>query len=257
MGDRLFPAGCALVIGGSGGIGGVVARELARAGADVAITYRRNKAKADEIEREIGALGVKVTSHALTTGDRASVDTAVQEALAAHGRIHTVVYAAAMLTEQVDIADISDAQWTEAVEQDLNGFFNVLKATLPKLRAAGGGSYVNLGSAGDLMWPPKDALSVAPKGAIEALIRGIAKEEGIHRIRANSVLVGVIEAGMFLELTRQGVFDQAWTDEVQKLLCLKRWGQPEEIGHAVAFLASDKAAYITGQQIAVAGGFGI
>jgi len=257
MSEALFPAGCALVIGGSGGIGSVVAKELARAGSDVAITYRRNKAKADEAQQDMDAIGVKVTSHALTTGDRASVALAVEETVAAHGRIHTVVYAAAMLTEQVDIADISDAQWTEAVEQDLGGFFNVLKATLPHLRAAGGGSYVNLGSAGDVYWPPKDALSVAPKGAIEALIRGIAKEEGVNRIRANSVLVGVIEAGMFLELTKQGVFDQAWTDEVQKLLCLKRWGQPEEIGHAVAFLASNKAGYITGQQISVAGGFGI
>ena len=86
---------------------------------------------------------------------------------------------------------------------------------------------------------------------------GIAREEGRHRIRANTVLLGVIEAGMFLELTKQGKFDAHWVAEVQKNLALKRWGKPEEIGHACVFLASDRAAYVTGQRIAVAGGYGI
>jgi len=71
------------------------------------------------------------------------------------------------------------------------------------------------------------------------------------------VLVGVIKAGMFLELTKQGVFDQKWIDETHKLLALKRWGEPEEIGYAAVFLASNKALYITGQKISVSGGFGV
>ena len=100
-------------------------------------------------------------------------------------------------------------------------------------------------------------MSVAPKAAIEALMTGIAREEGRHHIRANTVLLGVIEAGMFLELTRQGVFDENWTREVHKNLALKRWGMPEEVGHAAVFLASNRAAYVTGQRIAVAGGYGI
>ena len=62
---------------------------------------------------------------------------------------------------------------------------------------------------------------------------------------------------MFLELSKQGVFDDQWTADVQKNLALKRWGQPEEVGHAVVYLASEKAAYVTGQQIAVAGGYGL
>jgi NAD(P)-dependent dehydrogenase (short-subunit alcohol dehydrogenase family) len=67
----------------------------------------------------------------------------------------------------------------------------------------------------------------------------------------------VIEAGMFLELTKQGVFDAHWVEEVQKNLALKRWGKPEEIGHAAVFLASNRALYVTGQRIAVAGGYGL
>lgn len=257
MTEALFPAGCALVIGGSGGIGGVVASEFARSGTSVALSYRNNRDKAEANAVAIRKLGVAASTHEVTMGDQASVNRMVQEALAQHGRIHTAVYAAAMLTEQVDLADVTHEQWDQAINQDLNGFFNLFKATIHEMRAKGGGSYVNLGSAGDLWWPEKDGLSVAPKGTIEALVRGIAKEEGKHKVRANSVMVGVIEAGMFLELTKQGVFDENWTREVQKNLCLKRWGQPEEIGHACVFLASNKAAYVTGQQLAVAGGFGV
>ena len=95
-------------------------------------------------------------------------------------------------------------QWQTVVDQDLNGFYNILQATLPQLKAWGGGSYVHLGSAGHLRWPERDVMSVAPKAAIEALITGIAREEGRHKIRANTVLLGVIEAGMFLELTQTG-----------------------------------------------------
>ncbi len=92
---------------------------------------------------------------------------------------------------------------------------------------------------------------------MKAWLRASHREEGRFNIRANSVLVGVIEAGMFLELSEQGVFDDVWVEEVQKNLALKRWGQPEEIGHAAVFLASNKAHYVTGQQISVAGGYGI
>lgn len=125
------------------------------------------------------------------------------------------------------------------------------------MRKQGGGSFVNLGSAGELSFPPKDVLSVSPKAANESLVRGIACEEGLHNIRANSVLIGVIEAGMFLELTEKGVFTEEWVSEVQKNLALKRWGQPEEVAQAAIFLASNKAAYVTGQQLSVAGGYGL
>jgi NAD(P)-dependent dehydrogenase (short-subunit alcohol dehydrogenase family) len=96
---------------------------------------------------------------------------------------------------------------------------------------------------------------VAPKAANEALVQGIAKEEGRHNVRANSILVGVIEAGMFLELLQRGVFDEAWTAKVQELLPIKRWGKPEEIGSAAVFLATN--GYVTGQRLNVSGGFGI
>ncbi len=257
MSDALFPEGAVLVIGGSGGVGQAVCREFARAGTDVALTYHRKAEAAEKVAAEIRALGRKASVHQLTIGDAAQVDAVVEAAAREHGRLHTVVVGAGTLATQVLISEMTREQWRTIIEQDLNGFFNVVQATLPRMKAWGGGSYVHLGSAGHLSWPERDGMSVAPKAAIEALITGIAREEGRHGIRANSVLLGVIEAGMFLELTKQGVFDEKWVQEVQKTLAIKRWGKPEEIGHAAVFLASNRAAYVTGQRIAVAGGYGL
>ena len=257
MTEKIFPEGAVLAVGGSGGVGQAVCIEFARAGSDVAVTYHKKKDAAEAVAAKIRALGRKATVHQLTIGDADRVDAVVAEAAAAHRRLHTIVVGAGSFTTQVLISEMTREQWQTVVNQDLNGFYNLVRATLPRLKEWGGGSYVHLGSAGHLSWPHRDVMSVAPKAAIEALITGIAKEEGRHKIRANTVLLGVIEAGMFLELTKQGVFDAHWVDEVQKGLALKRWGKPEEIGHAAVFLASDRAAYVTGQRIAVAGGYGL
>ena len=255
MGEAVFPAGAALVFGGSGGIGQEVAKAFGRAGSDVAIVYRSKREVAERVRDEISALGRKASVHAADVREPDSLRAAVDAAIAVHGRIHTVVWGAGPVVEQLTIGDTSSALWRQSIDIEVHGFFNAVQATLPHLREQGGGSYVHLGSAGHLWWPAKDGLSVAPKAANEALVKGIAKEEGRHNIRANSVLVGVIEAGMFLELSRRGVFDQKWIDETHKLLCLKRWGTPGEIGSAAVFLASN--GYVTGQQLNVSGGFGV
>ena len=257
MTEKLFPDGAALVVGGSGGIGRYVCQEFAKAGTDVALTYRGNQKVAEETADAIRKLGRKASIHKVDTTAEGQVDAAVDAASKEHGRLHTVVYGAAPLTDQLFISEYTWERWKTAIDQEVHGFFKVVHATLPKLKAWGGGSYVHLGSAGHSWWPEKDGLSVIPKAANEAIIRGIAREEGKNNIRANTVLVGVIEAGMFLELTKQGVFDQKWVDETHKLIAIKRWGKPEEIGHAAVFLASNKAAYVTGQLISVSGGFGI
>lgn len=250
-----FPAGAALVFGGSGGIGQHVARAFAGAGTDVAIVYRTKQDVAERIAGEIRAMGRKASLHQADVTEPAQVNVAVGAALKAHGRLHTVVWAAGPVVEQLFISEIKRELWQKSIDIEVHGFFNAVQATLPKLREGGGGSYVHLGSAGHVYFPQKDALSVVPKAANEAMVRGIAKEEGRHDIRANSILVGVIEAGMFLELLKRGVFDQKWIDKVQELLAIKRWGKPEEIGDAAVFLATN--GYVTGQQINVSGGFGV
>lgn len=250
-----FPAGTALVFGGSGGIGQHLVKAFAAAGSDVAIVYRSKKEVAERVAGEVRATGRQASIHQADVTVPAQIEAAVAAAAKEHGRIHTVAWAAGPVVEQVYLAETSAELWKKSVGIEVHGFFNAVQATLPRLRENGGGSYVHLGSAGHLWWPAKDGLSVVPKAANEALVKGIAKEEGRHNIRANSILVGVIEAGMFLELLKRGVFDQKWTEETQKLLALKRWGKPEEIGHAAVFLATN--GYVTGQQLNVSGGFGV
>ena len=257
MNGTVFPEGAALVVGGSGGIGQAVCRELARAGSDVALTYRGRREVAESLAAEICAMGRRATAHQLTIGDPGSVEAAVAEAARQHGRLHTVVVGAGSLPKQVLLSQVTREQWQAILDQDVNGFFNVMQATLPRLKERGGGSYVHIGSAGHRRWPSRDGLSVVPKAAIEALITGIAREEGRFGIRANSVLVGVVEAGQFLELTQQGAFDERWVEAAHRNFAIKRWGKPEEIGYAVVFLASNRAAYVTGQCIAVDGGYGL
>lgn len=257
MAEQMFPAGAALVIGGSGGIGQAVCREFARAGTDVALTFRSRREAAEAVAAEIRALGRRASVHQVIIGDARRVEAAVEEAVQEHGRLHTVVVGAGTLATQVFLSQMTLEQWRGVIDQDVHGFFNVMQATLPRLKAWGGGSYVHIGSAGQLRWPDRDGMSVAPKAAIEALVTGIAREEGRFGIRANSVLVGVVEAGQFLELTKQGAFDERWVQAAHANFAIKRWGKPEEVAYAVVFLASNRAAYVTGQRIAVAGGYGI
>lgn len=255
--NALFPAGAALVLGASGGIGGKVAEILAADGCDVALVYNRKADAARVVADKAEALGRRASLHKADVTDPASIAALIADATATHGSIHTLVWAAGPLVDQLHLADTPLEKWRHAFEVEVHGLFATVQALLPHMRERGGGSIVHLGSAGHLRWPDKDGLSVAPKASNESFLKGIAREEGRHGIRANSVLVGVIDAGMFRELSAQGAFPQSWIDETQKMLAIKRWGEAEEIGYAVSYLASARAAYVTGQQINVSGGFGL
>jgi NAD(P)-dependent dehydrogenase (short-subunit alcohol dehydrogenase family) len=252
----IFPQGSALVIGGTGGIGEEVCRELARNGSGIVLTYKSKAERAAALVEEFRKLGVPAESAQLDIG-RADDVKAKIDALAARLRLHTVVVASGSNIPQLLIRDVPFAKWKEIIDADLNGFYAVVAATLPYLKRGGGGSYVHISSAGLHRWPERDVLSVAPKAAIEALIKGIAKEEGRHGIRANSVAIGVIETGIFKRLWADGTFDEKWAAAVHNNLCLKRFGQANEVAQAVIYLASSRAAYVTGQMISVDGGYGV
>lgn len=252
-----FPAGCALIFGGSGGIGSGVARTFADAGSDIAVVYRSKPDTAQAVASDAAALGRKGSTHQADVTDAAQLRGAIDDAIAKHGRIHTVVWGAGPLVNQRYLADTPMDEWRNAFEVEVHGFFTAIGMIVPHMRERGGGSFVHLGSAGDDWWPAKDGMSVAVKASNESLMKGIAKEEGKHGIRANSVLVGVIDAGQLHKLTEQGQLDARWVEETLKLLAIKRWGTPAEIGHAAVYFASNEGAYTTGQTISVSGGFGV
>jgi len=251
---NMFPEGVALVIGGSGGMGAEICKTLAANGSGIALTWRGNQARAEQVAAEIRALGRDVSTHQVNIADEASVAKAVAE-IGKTGRLHTVVMASGSDIKQPLIRDLSPEDWRAVVDADLNGFFHVLHHTLPLLKAGGGGSYVHLSSAGVRRWPHGDVLSVAPKACIDSLLQGVAREEGKYGVRANSIGVGVIETGIFLRLRSEGILDDHWEQATLKKQCLQRFGQPQEIANAALFLAT--AGFVTGQAIMVDGGFSL
>ena len=174
------------------------------------------------------------------------------------GSINTIVNAAGFDIPQKFISEIDIELWKSVMDADVNGFFNLVKSSLPHLRASEG-SMVFISSAGLFKYPPGDVLSVAPKATIEHLLKGIAKEEGKNGVRANSIALGVIDTGIFHRLREENntFFDDAWHESVLNTLALKRFGYPEEVAHTAVFLASSKAGYITGHCLPVDGGYHI
>lgn len=253
----MFDTGAALVFGGSGGLGSAICKGFADWGSPVALTWRSNETAAAMVVDELTANDTEAAAFRSDVTDAASVEAAMRGAVARFGRIHSVVFVAGAMPVQRYIGQYEDAEWREAIDVEVHGFYNVVRAALPHFRENEGGAFVHLGSAGDLAWANRDGLSVIPKAANEAMVRGIAREEGRYGIRANSVLIGVIEGGMFIKFRDAGVFDDAWIAKTHERLGLKRLGKPEEVADAVTFLASRRASYVTGQQIAVAGGYGV
>ena len=253
MTDSNFKKGCVLIVGGSGGIGSLCAKEFANSGAKLAITYYKNEQAAVDIANEINA-DVKI--YQLDNSNSKSVDSTFKNVIKDHGSINTLVNAAGFDIPQKFIGEIDVDLWKGVIDADINGFFNLIKFGLPYLRKSKG-SIVFISSAGLFKYPPGDILSVAPKATIEHVLKGIAKEEGVNGVRANSIALGIIETGIFHRLREEEntFFDDAWHEAVINTLAIKRFGLPKEVADTAVFLASSKGGYITGHCIPVDGGY--
>jgi len=251
--DQNFEKGCVLVVGGSGGIGSLCAKEFANSGAKVAITYYKNEQAAIDIANDIDS---DVQIYQLDNSDPRSVEETFKKAAKDHGSINTLVNAAGFDIPQKFIGEIDIDLWKGVIDADINGFFNLVKVGLSYLRESKG-SIVFISSAGLFKYPPGDILSVAPKATIEHVLKGIAKEEGSNGVRANSIALGIIETGIFHRLREEEntFFDDAWHEAVMNTLAIKRFGFPEEVAHTAVFLASSKGGYITGHCMPVDGGY--
>ena len=246
--------GVRFVAGGSGGAGSAICAKFASLGFPVAFTYNRNQAKAAEVQAELEGMGVKAIAIQADLTDPAAAAAALASAAEQFGGLHSVVYAAGPSFEMNFVSGIAPATWANTFAIDVNSAFNLFHAALQHMRKQRSGNLVALSTCA-LKRPPKaDVLSAAPKAAIDMLIKCIAKEEGRSGIRANTVELGFIATGLAAEH-----MEHVWTPElvegIKAQTPLKRFGQAEEVASAVAFLCSDEAAFITGQALAVDGGF--
>tara|TARA_Y100000816_G_scaffold257651_1_gene211968 strand:- start:519 stop:1295 length:777 start_codon:yes stop_codon:yes gene_type:complete len=248
-----FPEGSAIVIGGSGGIGSAICKTFASHGVPVVFSYHGNETAANDLKKEILDHGGVVSSKKLSINDKTQVEDFFQELQ--NERIHSIVNATGSDIRMKWINELSYDEWDDVMRTDADGFFNIIKNSLPILRKFGG-SYTTLSSIGLSRWPAKDVLSVAPKAAIDALINGIAKEEGRNNIRANSIQLGIIEAGIFLRIKGKD-YDDRYIEAAKNNTALKKLGEAQDVADAVIFLASDRAKYITGQTLYLDGGYRI
>lgn len=251
---ELFPDGAAVIIGGSGGIGRAVCEAFARAGTDVAFTYRSNQEVADELRVKLRSFGRRALALRLDLTDRAASRTTIDRAAAEFGRIHTLVIAIGADISMTYTADIDPEEWDRTIAGDLTGAYNVLMPAIAHMRD-NGGSLLAMTSTGLKRFPPKDILSVVPKAGLEALVRGVAREEGRHGIRANAIALGVIDTGLFKRLEER--LTPQFIEAMKKNTPLRRFGAAEEVADLAVFLCSSKAAFITGQSIALDGGYSV
>jgi 2-hydroxycyclohexanecarboxyl-CoA dehydrogenase len=244
--------GAAFVIGGSGGLGSAICRSLAQEWDSLYFTYHSNEQAARELEQDIGKT-CQIAFGAVDLRDAGSIEAALAEATDRFGKLGTIVFAGGVAIEQPYVADIVQSQWDEVFNVELAGFTRLVRAAIPLLRADGGGNLVAVVSFAPYHFPPGDALSAAPKAAIEVLCRAIAREEGRNGIRANSVAPGIINAGLGNTFQETLFTPEIW-EEQRRRVPLKRFGESREIADCVAFLASERASYISGQTIIVDGG---
>jgi 3-oxoacyl-[acyl-carrier protein] reductase len=238
----------ALVTGGSRGIGRGIAVAFAEAGADVAIGYRRERAQAEEVVKEIEAHGRRGAAFAADVRERDAVRAMVEGARDALGGLDVVVANAGVPTRFEPLHEVDPGYFDRVVQIDLYGVFNTLHAALPLLREQRAGVILTISSIAADACGANGGPYVAANAAVNALTKVVARENARVGIRCNVIAPGLVATDI-----ADGLLEQHG-DAIVKAIPLGRMGSIDEIGALAVYLASDDAAWITGKVFRIDGG---
>lgn len=240
----------ALVTGASRGIGRQIALTLAEYGADVIVNYNGSREKAEEVVQEIESMGRKAAAIQCTVADFEACGKMVENMIAQFGHIDILVNNAGITKDNLMIK-MSEADFDAVIETNLKGTFHMIKHMYRPFLKQKAGRIINLSSVTGILGNAGQANYAASKAGVIGLTKSVAKELAGRNITVNAVAPGYIDTDM-----TQAMTDTA-KEAVLSQIPLKRAGTPKDIAEAVAFLASEKASYITGQVLSVDGGMAI
>jgi NAD(P)-dependent dehydrogenase (short-subunit alcohol dehydrogenase family) len=238
----------AVVVGGTTGIGRALALGLADAGANVVATGRRREA-VDAVAAEIEQRGRRTLRHPADVGDSASLRALRNECLEAFGRVDIVV-AAAGITKRVASVDMAEADWNQILDTNASGVFRTYQAFAPSMIAHGSGRLIGIASLASFVGLQEVAAYTASKAAVAGLTRALSVEWAPHGVTVNAIAPGVFETDLNREILK-GPRGREFLMRTP----MARFGRVEELVGAAVYLASDAATFVTGQLIAVDGGF--
>ncbi|AFR48191.1 SDR family NAD(P)-dependent oxidoreductase [Gordonia sp. KTR9] len=244
----------AVVLGASGGLGRACAAALAADGWDIVLHYRSNKDGADRTAALVSDNGGESVAVASDLSDPADV---LRMRSQLNVPISGLVYAAGPYIPMDFIANTPPDVFGNQLDQDTKAFYNAVHAFVPMLRDTRGAITAVVTPVIE-RYTRADILSSAPKAAIQAIVRGLAVEEGRFGVTVNAVGVGVIEGeGLWGALNENGAFTEKGLSQALSAVPLKRFGTPEDVAGAVRFLMSPAASWITGQTLNVDGGYSV
>ncbi len=237
----------ALVTGGSRGIGRAIALEMARRGAAVVVNYNKSPEAAETVVAEIKAAGGKAASFQADVSNSAAAQALVKFTIETFGDLHILVNNAG-ITKDTVIMMMSEDDWDAVLDTNLKSTFHCSKAAVKHMMRKRYGRIINIASVAGQMGNPGQTNYSASKAGQIGFTKALAREIAARNITVNAIAPGFVDTEIL------GAVPPQTLEAALKLVPLARKGKPEEIAFAACFLASDQAAYITGQALGVDGG---